>query len=221
MDLASFAAIAGQALTVLGFALAPFMALPLLVLASGRFGAEIALPVTQIAEAASALAERIAQVLLALMTALVGLIVVLRYGFGVSSNLLGEASIYAHAFSFMLAAAAALGRDGHVRVDVIYARLSARGKAIVNLFGYAVFTAPMLVAILIFSGPYVARSWAMGERSAESDGLAGLFLLKTAIPVFAVLLLAQAIAEACRQAAILSGAPPAPKRFAPDEIAPG
>lgn len=221
MDLRAFADIAGPAANFALAALAPFLALPLVILLAGRFGAEIAEPATQIVEWFSDIAERIAQALLALLALTVGFVVVMRYGFGVSTNLLQESALYMHAFAFMLASAAALGRDGHVRVDVFYAGLNDTGKARVNLLAYAVFTAPMLVAILMFSGPYVAQSWRIGERSAEADGLPLLFLLKTAIPIFCVLLLAQAMAEACRNAAVLRGLTPAPRRLAHDEVLPG
>lgn len=210
------AAVLGPALSVALAALAPFLALPLLILASGRFGADIAAPVTAIAETASDWAERIAQVLLAALTLLVGAVVTLRYVFGVGSTMMQEGALYAHALAFLLAAPAALGRDGHVRVDVFYARFSPRAKAWVNLAAYLLFIAPMLATILHFSGSYVAASWRVGERSLETDGLPLLFLLKSAIPVFAVLLLAQALAEACRNAARLRDLAPTPSRFAPD-----
>lgn len=221
MSPGEFAAIAGPAISVMLSGLAAFVALPFLVLLGGRFGADIAAPMTQIVEFVSDLAERLAQVLLALLALLVGAVVLLRYGFGFSSNLLADSTLYAHVFTFVLASAAALGRDGHVRVDVFYAGLSPRRKAAVNLFGYIAFAAPMLLVILAYSTPYVAQTWRIGERSVEADGLPLLFLLKTSIPVFALLLLAQAIAEACRNAAVLRGVAPAPKRFAPDEVAPG
>lgn len=217
MDPRAFAEVAGPGLLFALACLAPFLALPLLILTAGRFGAEIAAPVTQIVEAVSDWSERIAQVLIAVLAVLVGLVVVLRYGFGVSSNAVQESTLYAHALAFLLASAAALGRDGHVRVDVFYARLKPKQKAAIDLIAYCIFAAPMLVAILHYSGPFVERSWRIGERSAEADGLAGLFVLKTAIPIFAVLLLAQALAEACRHACILRAIDPAPRRFARDE----
>jgi TRAP-type mannitol/chloroaromatic compound transport system permease small subunit len=202
-------------------ALAPFILLPFLVLFSGRFGAEIAGAVTSLIEPISAAAETIALILMAVLAVLVGAVVMLRYGFGVSSNLLSEGALYAHSFAFMLAAAACLGRDGHVRVDVFYSHWGAKRKAAANLTAYTLFAAPMLIAILHFSTPYVAQAWRIGERSPEADGLPLLFLLKTAIPIFAVLLLAQAVAEACRNAAVLRGLPPAARRFQPDEAAQG
>jgi TRAP-type mannitol/chloroaromatic compound transport system permease small subunit len=221
MSPGAFAEVAGPALSVMLGGLGAFVALPALVLLSGRFGHDIAAPVTALTEHVSAAAEKMAQVLLATLALLIGLVVVLRYGFGIGSNLLQESALYAHALAFLLAAPAALGRDGHVRVDVFYAAFSPRRKALVNFVAFYLFVAPMLIAILHFSGPYVAQSWRIGERSAEADGLPLLFALKTAIPVFATLLLAQAIAEACRAGAALRRLEPAPARFAPDQERPG
>ena len=49
----------------------------------------------------------------------------------------------------------------------------------------------------------VERSWAILERSRETSGLPLVFLLKTLIPLFAVLLALQGIAQAARALAIL------------------
>ena len=49
-----------------------------------------------------------------------------------------------------------------------------------------------------FSLPYVARSWAILERSRETSGLPLVFLLKTLIPLFALLLALQGVAQAIR-----------------------
>jgi TRAP-type mannitol/chloroaromatic compound transport system permease small subunit len=54
------------------------------------------------------------------------------------------------------------------------------------------------MALLVFSLPYVARSWAILERSRETSGLPLVFLLKTLIPLFALLLALQGIAQAIR-----------------------
>ena len=66
------------------------------------------------------------------------------------------------------------------------------------------------VAVLAwFSFPYVARSWAILERSRESSGLPLVFLLKTLIPVFALLLGLQGVAQAARAWLVLAGGTPA------------
>jgi TRAP-type mannitol/chloroaromatic compound transport system permease small subunit len=53
----------------------------------------------------------------------------------------------------------------------------------------------------------VELAWRIGERSAETDGLPLVFLLKTAMPVFAVAMLAAGVAHAGRAALRLRGLP--------------
>lgn len=135
----------------------------------------------------------------ALAIVLVGFAVVLmRYVLGLGSIWLQESILYAHAALFLLAAAWTLNEGGHVRVDVFYASASPRSKALVDLWGALLLLLPFALAVLIFSLPYVARSWAILERSRETSGLPLVFLLKSLIPVFAVLMILQGIAQAIR-----------------------
>jgi len=132
-------------------------------------------------------------------------VVLLRYVLGLGSIWLQESILYAHAALFLLAAAWTLKEGGHVRVDVFYADASPRAKAWVDLVGVLLLLLPFCLAILWFSLPYVTRSWAILERSRESSGLPLVFLLKTLIPAFAVLLALQGVAQAIRAALILRG----------------
>src|SRR3954465_5809584 len=132
-------------------------------------------------------------------------VVLLRYVLGLGSIWLQESVLYAHAALFLLAAAWTLNEGGHVRVDVFYADASRRAKAWVELVGTLLLLLPFCLAILWFSLPYVERSWAILERSRESSGLPLVFLLKTLIPAFAVLLALQGVAQAIRAALILRG----------------
>jgi TRAP-type mannitol/chloroaromatic compound transport system permease small subunit len=134
-------------------------------------------------------------------------VVLLRYGFGVGSIWLQETVVYAHAALFMLAAAWTLAAGGHVRVDIFYARASARNKAWVNLLGTAFFLLPFVLALLLLSLPYVGRSWTILERSRETSGLPLVFLLKTLIPAFAALMLLQGASLAIRAALVLAHEP--------------
>jgi TRAP-type mannitol/chloroaromatic compound transport system permease small subunit len=132
-------------------------------------------------------------------------VVLLRYGFGMGSIRLQESVVYAHALAFMLAAAWTLKAGAHVRVDVFYRDASERTRATVDLFGTLILLLPMAGLILWMSVPYAMRSWAILEGSQETSGLPLVFLLKTAIPVFAVLVILQGVAEAARAAAIVFG----------------
>ena len=131
-------------------------------------------------------------------------VVLMRYVLGVGSIWLSEAIVYAHATLFMGAAAWTLQQGGHVRVDIFYADASPRSRAVVDLLGALVLLLPFCGVLAWFAIPYVGRSWAILERSREASGLPLVFLLKTLIPAFAVLLGLQGIAQAIRAALVLT-----------------
>ena len=130
-------------------------------------------------------------------------LVVARYLFALGTIWLSETVIYAHATLFMLAAAWTLRAGGHVRVDVFYAEASPRAQAIVDLAGSVLLLLPFALVLVWLGVPYAARSWAVLERSQEASGLPLVFVLKTLIPLFALLMALQGIAQAIRAAALL------------------
>jgi TRAP-type mannitol/chloroaromatic compound transport system permease small subunit len=125
-------------------------------------------------------------------------LVMARYVFSVGSIWLTQSVIYFHATLIMLAAAWTLAAGGHVRVDVFYAHASARTRAIVDLIGSLLLLMPFALTLLWLSLPYAARSWVILERSQEIGGVPLVFLLKTLIPLFAVLMALQGVAQAIR-----------------------
>jgi len=133
-------------------------------------------------------------------------LVVARYLFGLGSVWLSETVVYAHATLFMLAAAWTLQAGGHVRVDIFYADASARAKGLVDLIGALLLLLPFMLVLLCLSAPYATRSWAILEHSQETSGLPIVFLLKTLIPLFAILMALQGIAQAIHAATALSRA---------------
>lgn len=130
-------------------------------------------------------------------------VVLLRYLLGIGSIWLSESIIYGHAGLFMLAAAWTLQENGHVRVDIFYSDASPHAKAIVDLCGALLLLLPFVAVIAWYGVPYVARSWAIFEGSRETSGLPVVYLLKTLIPLFALLLGLQGIAQAIRAALVL------------------
>jgi TRAP-type mannitol/chloroaromatic compound transport system permease small subunit len=131
------------------------------------------------------------------------LIVVLRYGFSIGSIAAQEAIVYLHGCLFMLGAAYTFKHDGHVRVDVFYRRFNARQRAWVNAVGGIVFLLPLCGLLLAGSWQFVSESWLVRESSPEADGIAAVYLLKSLIPLMALLLLLQGIAELARNALVL------------------
>ena len=130
-------------------------------------------------------------------------LVVARYVFALGSIWLSETVIYANAALFLLAAAWTLRAGGHVRVDIFYAHASRRARAIVDLAGSLLLLLPFMLVLLFFSTPFALRSWAILERSQESSGLPLVFVLKTLIPLFALLMALQGVAQALRALAAI------------------
>ena len=120
---------------------------------------------------------------------------------------LQESVIYMHALLFLLSSGITLLADGHVRVDIVYSKMTERGKAWTDLIGVYLALIPMGWLILVMSSPYVNASWRILERSRESDGLEFVFLLIAAIPLFAVMMILQGASMAARAALTISGRP--------------
>ncbi|MEE2525046.1 TRAP transporter small permease subunit [Hyphobacterium sp. HN65] len=206
----------GAAIRWIGWGLLPFLALPLLAGLLGRF-AGLPNPLENLFNRIIGLFDSVSTVVgdaarwLALALVVVtATVVIQRYVFGFASTKLQESIIYLHALLFLLASGSTLLADGHVRVDIIYSKLSERGKAWTDMIGTYLALFPMALLILWVSTPYINASWRILERSRESDGLPLVFMLKTAIPVFAVLMILQGLSMAMRAALVLSGkdAPP-------------
>ncbi len=107
---------------------------------------------------------------------------------------LGEVVGIMNNMVFLLAAPLLLQLDQHVRVDVFYSRMSSQKKALVDLLGTIFMLLPFCGFILYYSWGYVLASWQQNEASRQTDGLPALYLVKTLILIFAVLLVLQGIA---------------------------
>ena len=121
-------------------------------------------------------------------------IVVLRYVYGVSSIALNESVLYMHASLFMLGAGYTLLVDDHVRVDIFQAKASDRSKARIDVFGHIFLLIPSMLALLYWSFPSVRNAWAIYEGAISVGGIPAVFLLKTLIPAFCILLIIQSLA---------------------------
>lgn len=100
------------------------------------------------------------------------------------------------AIIFLVGAAYTLRQDGHVRVDLFYARFSPRTKAWVNFFGSLIFLIPFCLVVIWSSKVFVSESYRIGEISPDPGGLPARFVLKTAIPVGFFLLMLQGLSLA-------------------------
>mgnify|MGYP000291850114 FL=1 len=133
-------------------------------------------------------------------------VVLLRYVFGFSSIALNESVLYLHAGLFMLGAGYTLLVDGHVRVDIFYAGAKNHTKARIDAFGYAVLAIPSMAALLYWTWPSVINSISMMEGAISVGGIPAVWLLKSLIPAFCILLIIQSVACLLRQIIALRSA---------------
>ena len=149
--------------------------------------------------------------LLLAMIAAVALGAILRYlgrplGLALALNAFGEAQWYLFSAVFLLGAAWALRDDAHVRVDVLYGRLSPKRQALIDLVGTLLFLLPFCALMLWATLPAVAESWAVREGSPDPGGLPR-YPIKALVPVAFVLLGLQAVSQAIKAWATLRGTP--------------
>ena len=148
-----------------------------------------------------ALNERIGKLIAWFILAMVlvtFLVVIMRYGFNFGRIAIQESITYFHSLVFMLAGAYTLKHNEHVRVDIFYQDMSNRNKAKVDFFGTLFLLLPFAGFVIWISLDYVSNSWKLLEGSREAGGLPLVYLLKTLIPLMAILLFLQAISLAGR-----------------------
>jgi len=128
-----------------------------------------------------------------LMVLITVLVVVLRYGFNIGFIWMQESVRFMYAAVFLLCGGYTLLKDKHVRVDVLYFNLSTKNKAIIDLLGSIFLLLPVCFVIFYYSWSYVINSWEQMEGSIEERGLHLVFLMKTFIWAFAILVSLQSI----------------------------
>lgn len=144
-----------------------------------------------------------------IMVLIACIVVGLRHLFDIGSIALQESVTYMHAMVFMLGAAYTLKKDGHVRVDIVHKKLSPRGRAWVEVLGSLLFTLPLMIFIGWGSWGFVQESWRIHEGSTDPGGIGGVYLLKSLLPLMALSVSLQAIAELLRSLLVLMNVVPA------------
>jgi TRAP-type mannitol/chloroaromatic compound transport system permease small subunit len=145
--------------------------------------------------------------------------VVARYGYqsirrvfgddvaaALSNNTYLELQTLLYNVIFLIGAAYVLRIDGHVRVDIVFSRLTARARAWIDIFGTLFFLLPFAWLGIYVGHGYVASSWGQLEMSPNPGGLAR-YPIKTLIIVTFALFCVQGVSQIIKHAAFLAGVP--------------
>ena len=127
-----------------------------------------------------------------------------RYQLDLSSNAWLEIQWYLFAGMVMLGAAYTLNRNEHVRVDLVYGRLSTRAQVWVDIAGGVLFLLPAMTVLAWTSWPMLVESWRISEVSTNAGGLIR-WPVKLVIPVGFTLVALQGISEIVKRVAYLRG----------------
>jgi len=130
-----------------------------------------------------------------LMVLTVVIVVILRYLFSIGAIAIQELTMYLHGVLFLFSIPYGISKNTHVRVDLVYSRLSPSRKNLIDTIGHSVFLIPVGLFIFFSSLPYAEASWAMKERSSEVGGIPAIFALKACVTIAGVLLTLQGISE--------------------------
>jgi len=99
---------------------------------------------------------------------------------------------------FFMAGAYTLSRGGHVRADILYRLWPARAQAWLDLVLYIVFFFPGVIALIVAGTGQAGQAWRFGEVSVYSPANIPVYPLRALVPLGAVLLAIQGLAEICR-----------------------
>jgi len=93
---------------------------------------------------------------------------------------------------------------GHIRVDVFYTRLPARGKAIVDVASSFIFLFPLLTVLIYTAYTSMMFSWKLHEKLTESSFLPPAGPIKTVLLLGICLFALQCIAQFIRDIYVLT-----------------
>jgi TRAP-type mannitol/chloroaromatic compound transport system permease small subunit len=127
--------------------------------------------------------------------------VMARYIFNSPTNWVHESMFLMFGMQYMLCGAYAYREDQHVRVDVFYAQLSKRGKAIADIIT-SVFFFIFVVTMLVTGYRFAADAVNVGEHSFTEWGVQ-YWPVKLMIPIGAFLLLLQGISKLVKDIVIV------------------
>ena len=152
--------------------------------------------------------DRIGRAMGWVMFALVLLVtgdVISRYLFKTGAVIIQESEWWMFSIIFLSCAGSTFLYDEHVRVDIVYSRVSKKWQHIIDLTGSFIFLFPMCLLLIWTSTWFIRASWEVGEYSPDPGGLPAYYVLKSFIPLGFFLLALQGVAFVYRKVRAMQG----------------
>lgn len=127
--------------------------------------------------------------------------VIARRFFNVGSSKLQELEWHLHTIVFMFCLGWGYLAGAHVRIAILWEKMSPRTQLWIEIIGCLVFLFPFVAMLIFFGWQLMADSFAKGEISAATTGLSYRWAIKATVPFGSVLLLIGGIGVFCRSIA--------------------
>lgn len=201
--------IIGRILQTIGWVFLPFLLIPImcLIFKNSQFLSKFQFALIETIDSVNTLIGESVKWLLVAMVISIAIGIVALSIFGQSWTKFDESATYFHALVILFGSATTLLASKHVRVDIFYTKMSSRAKALVDIIGFYALLIPFCLIIIWNMQATIGLAWLSLEGSPESDGIRGMYLLKTCVSVFAIMLLTQGMAIAGRAVLLLNGKP--------------
>lgn len=124
----------------------------------------------------------------------------------IASNAALEMQLYLFAAIFLISGAHTFLRNEHVRIDIIFAKLSQRSRMWIDIFGIVFFLLPVAIMTAWMTFPMLVQTFISGQTSGNTGGLLIWPAWAIAVTGF-VLLILQALSELVKRIAVLRGIP--------------
>nr|WP_273425003.1 TRAP transporter small permease subunit [Halomonas sp.] len=127
---------------------------------------------------------------------------VLLFGNALTINSITELQWHLFGVLTLFGGTYALHHDTHVRVDLIYHRLSPSHRAMVDVIGHLVLLIPFCLLVAWLSKHFVTMSFLTGEKS-NYGGLTDRYLIKAILPISLVFLALGALGQVFEKLTII------------------
>ena len=141
---------------------------------------------------------KLAGLLLLVLTGVIIYDVIGRKFFDTGSFVLQELEWHLHGAIAVLAFGYAYLKDQHVRIDIFAGRMSQRTRLRLEFWAIVLFLVPFSALLLWFGGEFAHRAFVRGETAPGGLGLSHRWIIKSAIPLAALLTLCGGVSVAQR-----------------------
>lgn len=150
-------------------------------------------------------AARVAACLLIVLMCVIMYDVFGRRFFNTGSVALQELQWHLHGAIALLGFGFTYTRNGHVRIDLVQQKFSDRTRLWLEIGGIALFLTPFLIAVAYFGFEFAQRSFVRNEGSTGGLGLSNRWIIKSVVPISAMIALCGAWSVAVKAIVVLSG----------------